>query len=95
MFDNRRYAGGRGAAGNLGATTLRRRRASRDPMREFDSLPPELRQWLRAAALPWSSASCRRIWRKAQRRGETPCDILRALDDAERRTLQKDRTHLP
>jgi hypothetical protein len=64
-------------------------------MRDFDSLPPELRQWLRAAALPWSPASCRRIWRSAQQSGASPCDILRALDDAERRTLQKDRAHWP
>ena len=41
-------------------------------MRAFDSLPPVLRRWLTQAALPWSPASCRRIWQAARARGESP-----------------------
>lgn len=37
------------------ATSLRRRRRS-DPMRDFDALPPPLRNWMRQAALAWSPA---------------------------------------
>jgi len=39
-----------------------KRRARQNPMREFDALPDELRQWLHSAALPWSPRSVRRIW---------------------------------
>ena len=38
--------------GNLGQTRLRRRRRDGDAMAEFDRLPPPLRAWLAAAALP-------------------------------------------
>lgn len=58
----RKKGGGR----NLRSTL--RHRARQNPMRDFDALPPELRQWLHGAALPWSPRSVRRIWHKAMAR---------------------------
>ncbi|WP_103763379.1 MULTISPECIES: DUF6525 family protein [Roseovarius] len=76
------------------ATSLRRRRRS-DPMRDFDALPPPLRNWMRQAALAWSPASCRRIWQKARAEGAPPDAILARLDRAERITLARDRLTCP
>ena len=59
MAAARKTGGGR----NLRSTL--RHRARQNPMRDFDALPPELRQWLHGAALPWSPRSVRRIWDKA------------------------------
>ncbi|WP_417253376.1 DUF6525 family protein [Celeribacter sp.] len=53
--------GGCGGMSNLN-TSLRKRRRSNDPMREFDRLPRPLRLWLMEAALPWSPRSVRRLW---------------------------------
>ena len=75
---------------NLGETRLARRRARRDPMRAFDGLPAPLRRWLADAALPWSPASCRRIWQRARARGEPVEAILARLDRAEALTLSRD-----
>ena len=77
-------------SGNLGETRLARRRARSDPMRAFDALPAPLRRWLAEAALPWSPASCRRIWQRARARGEAIDTILARLDRAEARTLSRD-----
>lgn len=77
--------------GNLGATSLRRRRRS-NSMRDFDNLPPALRHWLSRAAMPWSPTSCRRIWLTARSRGESIDMVLARLDRAERGTLSRD-TH--
>lgn len=76
---------------NLGATSLKRRRRSVDPMAAYDSLPPVLRQWLSEAALPWSPTSCRRIWQAARAKGEDEAAALARLEAAERRTLARDR----
>lgn len=80
---------------NLGATSLRRRRRSADPMAAYDALPPALRGWLAQAALPWSPESCRRIWRGARARGECDLTVLSRLDRAERLTLARDRVARP
>ncbi|QEW25169.1 DUF6525 family protein [Roseovarius indicus] len=80
---------------NLGATGVRRYRRSCDPMRDYDMLPAHLRQWLAQAALPWSPASCRRIWRAAQAEGASPEELLARLDHAERRALARDSTSHP
>lgn len=77
-------------SGNLGETSLARRRTRRDPMRAFDALPPSLRRWIADAALPWSPTSCRRIWQRARARGEPVEAILARLDRAEALTLSKD-----
>lgn len=59
-------------------------------MQAYDALPPELRQWMSTAALPWSPASARGIWRKAG--GATnPEAALERLAAVEAATLQKDR----
>jgi len=76
------------------STTLRRRRRP-DPMQAYDALPRPLRAWMAQAALPWSPASCRRIWAKARAEGESPDDILDRLDRAEQMTLSRDRLSLP
>ena len=71
------------------ASSLRRRHRS-DPMQAFDTLPPVLRRWLHQAALPWSAASARRIWRQVLAEGATIETVVARLDRAERRTLSRD-----
>lgn len=80
-------------ASNLGTTPLRRRRRAEDPMRAFDALPPPLRRWLSEAAMPWSPASCRRIWLRARAEGEPIEAILARLDRAQEKCLDGDRIH--
>lgn len=76
---------------NLGEVGLRRKRRSRDPMATYDALPAPLRHWLSQAALPWSPASARRIWVRAQARGLSDEETLETLAHAEARTLARDR----
>ncbi len=52
-------------AGNRGRTSLKCRQRARDPMREYDRLPPELRAWLASAALPWRPRSVQRAYERA------------------------------
>ena len=77
--------------GNLGATSLRKRKSKRDPMQTYDSLPAPLRQWLSTAAMPWSPASCSKIWKRAKARGEPVQAILDKLNRSEEATLAKSR----
>ena len=77
--------------GNLGATSLRRKSRSADPMRRYDALPGPLRRWLAQANLPWSPASAQRVWARARAKGLGPEDALAALTRAEERTLARDR----
>ena len=79
---------------NLGATSLRRKQRSSDPMQRYDSLPEPLRNWLSNAALPWSPTSAQRIWKRARAKGQSAQDALRALSHAEERTLARDRHSL-
>lgn len=76
---------------NLGATSLRRKNRSADPMRSYDALPVPLRRWLADARLPWSPTSARRVWTRARERGLGPEEALAALSKAEERTLARDR----
>ena len=77
--------------GNLGATRLRRRWRPDDPMRVYDTLPPELRAWIAHTALPWSPTSCLKLWRRALRE-EGCAERARArLDRAEAACLARDR----
>ena len=76
---------------NLGQTSLRRKRRSRDPMDAFDELPAPLRQWVALAALPWSPTSVRRIWSKSRAKGLSDEEALQTLTHAEARTLARDR----
>ncbi|MFW2545148.1 DUF6525 family protein [Primorskyibacter sp. 2E107] len=74
---------------NIGATRLRRRRRSEDPMRAYDRLPAPLRAWLSQAVLPWSPASCLHIWRRAHAEGASLESIIERLERAERQTLSR------
>lgn len=80
----------RGMARNLGSTTLRRRKRVGDPMRAYDALPQPLRRWLARASLPWSPASCLRIWSRGRARGDSVDAILARLDRAEAQCLARD-----
>ncbi|WP_341367832.1 DUF6525 family protein [Yoonia sp. BS5-3] len=77
-------------SGNLGATSLRRKRRASDPMRSYDALPTPLRHWLANAALPWSPSSARKLWKQAQARGLSTEDALSLLSQAEAKTLARD-----
>jgi len=77
--------------GNLGSTTLKKRRRVADPMMTYDSLPQPLRSWLAGAALPWSPKSCKRIWKKARSNGLSVDDAIVVLTEAERKTLSRDK----
>lgn len=76
--------------GNLGATSLRQKRRTGDPMETYDTLPQPLRHWLAQASLPWSPTSARRIWSRAHAKGRSLDDTLHALSLAEARTLARD-----
>lgn len=73
---------------NLASSLRARSRLA--PMDAHDRLPPALRDWASAAALPWSAASLLRLWQRALR--ETGCEALaRArLDAAEARLIARD-----
>lgn len=77
--------------GNLGATSLRRKRRSNDPMRSYDALPAPLRRWLSQAALPWSPVSAQKIWARARARGLSDDEALALLAQAETSTLARDK----
>ncbi|MGR3703646.1 MAG: DUF6525 family protein [Paracoccaceae bacterium] len=79
---------------NLASSLSRRRRArpARDPMAEYDRLPPDLRRWLATAALPWSPASARRAWARAMAKARTPQEALAHLDSLQTARLRRDRT---
>lgn len=60
-------------------------------MDAFDGLPVTVRQWVAGAALPWSPTSVGRIWSRSRAQGMTDDEALRALTQAEARTLARDR----
>lgn len=76
---------------NLGDTSLRRKRRSRDPMRSYDALPAPLRQWLSQAALPWSPTSARKIWSRAEAKGLSTDEALALLCKSEINTLAREK----
>ena len=76
---------------NLGQSSLRRKRRYGDPMPAYDGLPAPLRQWLSAAALPWSPTSARRLWFKLRSKGLTQEEMVASLSEVEARTLARDR----
>lgn len=75
---------------NRGATRLRLRRRSTDPMRDYDALPAPLRRWVAQAARPWSPSSCLAIWRRTLSRGGGPDEAIHRLDRAEAAMLARD-----
>lgn len=60
-------------------------------METFDGLPAPVRLWVAQAALPWSPASVRRIWSKSRAKGLSDDEALARLNQAEARTLARDR----
>lgn len=75
--------------GNL-STSLKRRSRGR-AMDRYDRLPPDLRRWLAAAALPWSPHSALRLWRRLRQdcAGDATA-LCRRMDQAEARMLARD-----
>ncbi|UWS79415.1 DUF6525 family protein [Phaeobacter sp. G2] len=74
---------------NLGETRVKRRRRREDPMQVYDQLPRDLRLWMQSAKLPWSPASCLRVWLKTKARGDSLEQALASLDRAEAATLAR------
>lgn len=70
--------------------TPRARRRQTDPMREYDALPPELRQWLASANLPWSPRSVRRLWQKALQTHGDRQRAIASLQKSESRAIARD-----
>jgi hypothetical protein len=76
--------------GNRGQTSLKLRRRTEDPMRDFDRLPPELRAWLASAVLPWRPRSVRRAFERAVARTLDRARALEELDRLQDRLVAKD-----
>ncbi|WP_269812840.1 DUF6525 family protein [Pontibaca salina] len=77
-------------AGNRGTTSLKLKRRSEDPMREYDRLPAELRAWLASAILPWRPRSVRRAFDKAVARTSDRASALQELNRLQERLVAKD-----
>lgn len=71
-------------------THLRAKTRRRDPMQDYDRLPPELRGWLARAALPWRPGSVLKLFGRAMARTGDRARALAELDAAERRLLARD-----
>jgi len=71
-------------------SSLRRKKKHRDPMKCYDELPCDLRQWLASALLPWSPRSARKAYEKALRTTGSSEGALAELDDKQSRLLEKD-----
>ena len=82
-------------ATNLGQTKLKRRKRQGDPMDAYDALPTPLRQWLANASMPWSPASARKVWIKAQAKGYDEQEALQFLSKCEVGMLRRDSTLSP
>lgn len=75
---------------NRGATSLRARKRSGTPMRDFDKLPPKLRAWTTQAVLPWRAKSVERAFARALRSTGCPDLALRELDRIQRKLIARD-----
>ena len=75
---------------NRGATLAPRRLRPGGAMARFDRLPPDLRAWLCAAALPWSARFAARIWTRALAETGRPEAALARLTQAEARALARE-----
>lgn len=75
---------------NRGTTSLRVKPRTRNPMLDYDRLPPELRAWLAGAALPWRPASAQKVFARAMARTGDPQRALAQLDAAEARLVARD-----
>jgi len=75
---------------NTGMSTLKRKRRQSDAMREYDSLPVELRVWLASAVLPWRPRSVRRTFDSLVARTQDTPRALEELDRLQARLVAKD-----
>ncbi|MEM9045361.1 MAG: DUF6525 family protein [Pseudomonadota bacterium] len=75
---------------NRGQTSLRRKRRTEDPMREFDRLPAPLRNWLAGAVLPWRPRSAKAVFARAMARTRNEAEALAELDRLQARLIDKD-----
>lgn len=76
--------------GNRGSTSLRKRRRTEDPMREFDRLPASLRSWLAGAMLPWRPRSVRQAFDRAMAQTADETRALELLDQLQQRLVAQD-----
>ena len=77
-------------ARNRGKTTLKCKHSSINPMRDYDKLPAELREWVATANLPWRAQSVQRAYEKALARTGNRRTALRELDALQARLVAKD-----
>lgn len=75
---------------NRGQTSLKCRPRAGDPMRDFDSLPKELRLWIAEADLPWRPKSVRRSFERAMTRTGDKQKALEELGALQRRLVAQD-----
>ena len=71
-------------------SSLRRKKKHLDPMKCYDELPYELRQWLSSALLPWSPRSALKAYQKALRATGSSEAALAELNKKQFRLLEKD-----
>ena len=71
-------------------SSLRLKKKHVDPMKCYDELPFELRQWLASALLPWSPRSALKAYQKALRTTGSSEGALDELDKKQTRLLEKD-----
>ena len=75
---------------NLGATKLRKRRRTSDPMKEFDQMPKLLRDWLNTASLPWAPKSVHRAYNRNYRKNGDAKFALQHLEKLQEQRLSVD-----
>ncbi|MEP3296742.1 MAG: DUF6525 family protein [Pseudoruegeria sp.] len=75
---------------NHGNTSLKTKRRSEDPMREFDRLPPELRIWMSTAILPWRAKSVQRVFGRALVRTGSRALAIQELDRIQNQRIAQD-----
>ena len=72
---------------NRGTTSLKLKRRAGNPMRDYDGLPCELRNWLARAVLPWRPPSARRAFDRAMARTADPAHALDEFDRLQARQV--------
>ncbi len=76
--------------GNRGRTSLKCRPRAANKMREFDNLPPLLRQWVASSTLPWRPGSVKKAYARALRRTGNEATALAELQALQSRLVAKD-----
>lgn len=59
-------------------------------MDDYDRLPPELRQWVAGAMLPWRARSVKQAFDKALKQTGDRTRALQELDDLQKRLVARD-----